>query len=147
MSTYQKVIIIGFLGDEPQTKHFEGGGQITNLSVATTENWKDKQTGEKRSLTEWHRVSLNGKLSELADKYLNKGSKVLIEGTLRTRKWTDGNNIERYTTEINGRNMTFMGSKDQSSNTQQNTGSAVDAYNQNKQTNEPIGEQDDDLPF
>jgi single-strand DNA-binding protein len=155
MSTFQQVIIVGHLGSEPQTKHFDGGSQLTNISIATTEYWIDKASGEKKELTEWHRVILNGKLSELADKYLKKGSKVLIEGKLRTRKYVDNANVERYTTEIVARNMTFMSSANSS---QDNQGSAVDQYNQKNQNqghagdqflNMPSGkeEEHDDLPF
>ena len=93
MSTYLKVIALGNIGQDPETKHFEGGGQLTNLSIATTETWKDKQTGEKKSVTEWSRVVFNGKLSEIVDKYVKKGDKILVEGKLRTRKWTNQNAV------------------------------------------------------
>lgn len=157
MSTFQQVIIIGNLGNEPETKHFDGGGRLTQMSIATTEHWNDKQTGEKKESTEWHRVIVNGKLSELAEKYLSKGSKVLIEGILRTRKYTGTDNIDRFTTEIVGRKMTFMSSSNSTNTNQQNQGSAVDAYNQkNKEQhagdqflNMPANgnEEHDDLPF
>ncbi len=153
MSTFQKTIVIGHLGSDPLTKHFDGGSQLTQLSIATTEHWSDKSSGEKKELTEWHRIVLNGKLSELAEKYLKKGSKVLIEGKLKTRKYTDASNIERYTTEIVGQNMTFMSSSNSSeSNQNTNESSAVDQY-MNKQPNNGIenppssSEEHDDLPF
>lgn len=153
MSTFQKMIIIGHLGSDPQTKHFDGGSQLSQLSIATTEHWTDKTSGEKKELTEWHRIVLNGKLSELAEKFLKKGSKVLIEGKLKTRKYTDGQNIERYTTEIVGQNMTFMSSaNNESTSSNDNNTSAVDQY-MTKQPNNGIenppssSEEHDDLPF
>lgn len=153
MSTFNKVVLVGNLGDDPQTNHFEGGNQITNISIATTESWNDKQTGEKKSLTEWTRVVFRNKLSELADKYLKKGSKVLIEGKLRTRKWTDNQNIDRYITEVHANNMVFLSSSNQSND---NQGSAVDKYQskQSEQTNSfadgdnhEKDEDEDSLPF
>lgn len=111
MSTFCKVTIVGNLGNDPETKRFDNGGQLTNLSVATTENWKDKNTGEKKSITEWNRVVMNGKLSEIAEKYLKKGDKVLIEGKLRTRKWTDQASVDHYTTEIICRELVMLSSK------------------------------------
>ena len=153
MSTYLKVIAVGNLGQDPETKHFDGGGQVTNISIATTENWKDKNTGEKKSITEWSRVSFNGKLSEIVDKYVKKGDKILVEGKLRTRKWTDANGIERYTTEIIANNMTMLGSKDSSGASSQPSQpvSAVDAYqnNQSKPNQETsnAAPEEDDLPF
>lgn len=112
MATYQKIIIIGHLGDDPKTTRFQSGGQVTQISVATTEYWNDRVTGEKKSQTEWHNVILREKLSELADKYLKKGSKVLIEGKNKTRKHTDSQGIERYVTEIVTDKMTFMSSSE-----------------------------------
>lgn len=96
-----KVIIVGNLGKDPEVKSFQNGGRICNLSLATSENWKDKQTGEKKERTEWHNVTLqNDGLVGVAERYLKKGSKVYIEGQLRTRKWQDQSGNDRYTTEI-----------------------------------------------
>ncbi|ANW46773.1 single strand DNA binding protein [Salmonella phage IME207] len=95
-----KVIIVGTLGNDPEVKYSASGSAIVNISVATSEQWKDKQTGEKKEQTEWHRIVIFGKLAEVAGEYLRKGSQVYIEGQLRTRKWTDSNGIDRYTTEI-----------------------------------------------
>lgn len=95
-----KVIIVGTLGNDPEVKYSASGSAIASLSVATSEQWKDKQTGEKKEQTEWHRVVIFGKLAEVAGEYLRKGSQVYIEGQLRTRKWTDSNGVDRYTTEI-----------------------------------------------
>ncbi len=96
-----KVILVGNLGRDPEIRNTQDGAKIASFSVATSETWKDKQTGERKDRTEWHRVAIfNERLTELAEKYLRKGSKVYLEGSLQTRKWTDTNNVERYTTEV-----------------------------------------------
>lgn len=95
-----KVIIIGRLGQDPEVRYAPSGSAFANLSVATSEQWRDKQTGEQKELTEWHRVVISGKLAEVAGEYLRKGSEVYLEGKLRTRKWTDQNGTDKYTTEI-----------------------------------------------
>jgi single-strand DNA-binding protein len=95
-----KVIIVGNLGQDPEVRYLQNGGAVANLSVATSESWKDKNTGEQKTETEWHRVVIYQKLAEIAGEYLRKGSKVYLEGKLKTRKWTDKDGIERYTTEI-----------------------------------------------
>ena len=95
-----RVTILGNLGNDPEVKYTASGSAIANLTVATSEEWKDKATGESKSQTEWHRVVLFGKLAEVAGEYLRKGSQVYIEGQLRTRKWTDNAGVEKYTTEI-----------------------------------------------
>ena len=105
-----KVILIGTLGKDPETKNFPNGGSLTQFSIATSESWKDKNTGERKEQTEWHRIVLNNRLGEIAQQYLRKGSKVYIEGSLRTRQWTDQNGQERYTTEIRGEQMQMLDS-------------------------------------
>lgn len=95
-----KVILVGNIGQDPDTKYMPSGGAVTNISVATSESWKDKQTGQPVERTEWHRVVFFNKLAEIAAQYLRKGSKVYIEGSLRTRKWQDQSGQDRYTTEI-----------------------------------------------
>jgi len=95
-----KVIILGTLGQDPEVRHMPNGGAVANVSVATSESWNDKVTGEKKEQTEWHRVVIFGKLAEIAGEYLRKGSKVYFEGQLRTREWTDNAGVEKYTTEI-----------------------------------------------
>ncbi|EEJ6976184.1 single-stranded DNA-binding protein, partial [Salmonella enterica] len=95
-----KVILVGNLGQDPEVRYLPNGNAVANLSLATSDTWKDKQTGEPKERTEWHRVVLYGKLAEVAGEYLRKGSQVYIEGELRTRKWTDQNGQERYTTEV-----------------------------------------------
>ena len=100
MASVNKVILIGNLGADPESRFAPSGDAICNIRLATTENWRDKSTGERREATEWHRVSFYGKLAEVAGQYLRKGSQVYIEGSLRTRKWQDKDGQDRYTTEI-----------------------------------------------
>ena len=118
-----RVTILGNLGNDPEVKYTNSGSAIANLTVATSESWNDKATGEKREAVEWHRVVLFGKLAEVAGEYLRKGSQVYIEGQLRTRKWTDNAGVEKYTTEIvvgmNGV-MQMLGGKQDSKPQQQN---------------------------
>ncbi|NHB93483.1 single-stranded DNA-binding protein [Photorhabdus cinerea] len=95
-----KVILIGNLGQDPEVRYMPNGGAVTNITLATSESWRDKQTGEMKEKTEWHRVVLFGKLAEVAGEYLRKGSQVYIEGSLQTRKWQDQNGQDRYTTEV-----------------------------------------------
>ena len=109
MRGVNKVIIVGNLGADPESRQFSNGGSVTNISVATSEQWTDKQTGERREATEWHRISLFNRLGEVAAQYLRKGSQVYIEGSLRTRKWQDQNGQDRYTTEIRADNMQMLG--------------------------------------
>ena len=106
-----KVILIGNLGQDPETKSLPSGSAVTNIRVATTEAWKDKQTGEKKEATEWHTVVFFDRLAEIAGQYLKKGSKVYIEGSLRTRKWQDKNGNDRYTTEVRANDMQMLDSK------------------------------------
>ena len=100
MAGINKVILVGNLGAKPEIKYASNGNAISNLSVATSESWTDKSTGQKQERTEWHRVSLFGKVAEIAGQYLDKGSKVYVEGKLQTRKWEDQNGQDRYTTEV-----------------------------------------------
>lgn len=106
-----KVILVGNLGNDPETKYMPSGSAVTNLSVATNESWKDKQTGEQKDRTEWHRVAMFGRLAEIAAEYLRKGSQVYIEGKLRTRKWQDQQGNDKYTTEIIADEMQMLGGR------------------------------------
>lgn len=137
-----KVILVGSLGRDPEVRFAKDGSKIVNMSVATSENWKDKQSGEKRERTEWHRVVVfNDRLADLAEKYLRKGSHVYLEGSLQTRKWTDQSGVEKYTTEIvlqkyKGE-MTFLGG-----------GKSQDSgYDQGKQQGAGFGQQQTQDPF
>ena len=104
-----KVIVVGNLGQDPETRYMPSGSAVTNLTVATNETWKDKQSGEQKERTEWHRVAMFGRLAEIAAEYLRKGSQVYIEGKLRTRKWQDKQGNDRYTTEIIADEMQMLG--------------------------------------
>ncbi|MFC4727863.1 single-stranded DNA-binding protein [Coralloluteibacterium thermophilus] len=104
-----KVILVGNLGADPETRYTQSGSAITNIRIATSEQWRDKQTGENQERTEWHRVVLFGKLGEIAGEYLKKGRQVYIEGSLRTNKYTDKDGIERYTTDIVANEMQMLG--------------------------------------
>ena len=110
MASINKVILIGNLGRDPETRYMPDGGAITNISVATTDKWKDKN-GEMQEKTEWHRVAFFGKLAEIAGEYLKKGSQVYVEGRLQTRKWQDKDGQDKYTTEIVANQMQMLGSR------------------------------------
>jgi single-strand DNA-binding protein len=111
MASVNKVIIVGNLGRDPETRYLPSGEAVTNISVATTSTWKDKASGEKKEETEWHRVSAFGRLAEIMGEYLKKGSQVYIEGQLRTRKWQDKEGKDRYTTEIRADVMQMLGAR------------------------------------
>jgi single-strand DNA-binding protein len=152
MAGINKVILVGNLGEKPELKYGGNGNAVTNLSVATSESWTDKNTGQKQEKTEWHRVILFGKLAEIAGQYLHKGSKVYVEGKLQTRKWQDKSGADRYTTEVvvssfNG-TLQMLDKRDpnatpetapQSQTPQQTTAPAVDPVT-------PV-DNDDDIPF
>jgi single-strand DNA-binding protein len=133
-ATYSKtnmsnVILVGTLGKDPETKTFGNGGSLTQFSIATSDSWTDKNTGEKKEQTEWHRIVLSNRLGEIAQQYLRKGSKVYIEGSLKTRQWTDQNGQERYSTEIRGDQMQMLDSPRGDNQSNYNQG----GYNQNQQ--------------
>ncbi len=106
-----KVILVGNLGSDPETRYMPSGGAVTNLSIATSDSWKDKQTGEQKERTEWHKVAMFGRLAEIAAEYLRKGSQVYVEGRLQTRKWQDRDGNDRYTTEIVANEMQMLGGR------------------------------------
>ncbi|GAB2808383.1 single-stranded DNA-binding protein [Comamonas piscis] len=112
MASVNKVIIVGNLGRDPEMRTFPSGDQVANVTIATTDRWRDKNSGENKEATEWHRVVFNGRLAEIVGQYLRKGSQVYIEGSLRTRKWTDqATGQERYATEIRADSMQMLGSR------------------------------------
>lgn len=135
MSSVNKAIILGRLGQDPETRNTASGAAVANLSIATSESWKDKTSGEKKEKTEWHRVVLFNRVAEVARDYLKKGSQVYIEGKLQTRKWQDNDGNDRYTTEIVGNELKMLGSK-------------ADSHTAPKQTQESKQDDfDDDIPF
>lgn len=158
MASVNRVILIGNLGKDPETRYAPSGDAFCTITVATTDTWKDKQTGEKKEVTEWHRVVFNGKLAEIAGQYLKKGRPVYIEGSLRTRKWTNKDGAEQYTTEIRADQMQMLGGRDDgdsrpSENSQQRPASS-DARQERsapKPQAAPAGggfaDFDDDIPF
>lgn len=112
MASVNKVIIVGNLGRDPEMRTFPSGDQVANVTIATTDRWRDKNTGENKESTEWHRIVFNGRLAEIVGQYLRKGSQVYVEGSLRTRKWTDqATGQERYATEIRADSMQMLGSR------------------------------------
>ena len=138
-----KVILIGNLGADPETRYMPSGGAVTNIRVATSESWKDKTTGEQQERTEWHNVALFGRLAEVAAEYLRKGSQVYIEGRLRTRKWQDREGNDRWTTEIVANDMQMLGSRGG-----QGAGAGAPPSRQVEPEPMPSGSDlDDDIPF
>jgi single-strand DNA-binding protein len=114
MASINKIILIGNLGADPETRQMPNGEAVTNLRIATTESWRDKGSGEKKEVTEWHRVVMFRKLAEIAGQYLKKGAAVYIEGRIRTRKWQDKDGQDRYTTEIEASEMKMLGGRQDS---------------------------------
>jgi single-strand DNA-binding protein len=151
MASVNKVIIVGNLGRDPETRYMPSGDAITNIAVATTDKWKDKSTGEQKEATEWHRISFFGRLAEVAGQYLKKGSQVYIEGKLRTRKYTDKDGVEKYSTEIVADVMQMLGSRQgggaaQMDDAAASRGSAAAAPTSARQPAN-INLEDDDIPF
>lgn len=150
-----KVILVGNLGNDPEIRYMPSGGAVASLTLATSESWRDKATGESKEKTEWHRVVLFGKLAEVAGEYLRKGSQVYVEGQLKTRKWQDQSGQDRYTTEVivQGFNgvMQMLGGRTQSTSSQ-SSGQQQRPQQQNQQQagpqySEPPMDFDDDIPF
>lgn len=153
-----KVILIGNLGKDPETKSFPSGGSITNTTLATTESWKDKQTGQMKENTEWHNLVFNDKLGEIAAKYLKKGSKIYVEGSLRTRSW-EKDGVKRYTTEIRVSEMQMLDGKPGGSGSAPMDDSSGGGYSRSErsaparapaQTSSPAMDapfEEDDIPF
>lgn len=139
-----KVILIGHVGKNPDTRHMPSGGEVTNLTLATSESWKDKNTGEQQERTEWHRVVFFNRLAEIAEEYLRKGSKVYIEGSLRTREW-EKDGVKRYTTEIVANEMQMLDSR--SGQDQDSPPIAAKPAQQDRPAPQQGGDFDDDLPF
>jgi single-strand DNA-binding protein len=111
MASVNKVILVGNLGRDPEVRTFPNGDRVANVTIATTDKWKDKQSNEMKEATEWHRIVFNGRLAEIVEQYLRKGAQIYVEGSLRTRKWTDKDGQEKYTTEIRADQMQMLGSR------------------------------------
>ena len=152
MRGVNKVILVGTLGRDPETKTFPNGGSLTQFSIATSESWIDKNTGERKEHTQWHRIVASNRLGEIAQQYLKKGSKVYIEGKLKTRQWTDQNGQERYTTEISANELQMLDSKGDSNYQQNQSQNTQQGYAQPKPQAQPTAgggtsDLEDDLPF
>ncbi|MFL2709059.1 MAG: single-stranded DNA-binding protein [Gammaproteobacteria bacterium] len=133
-----KVLIIGNLGADPEIKYTQAGSPVANLSVATSERWKDKNTGEQKEQVEWHRVVIFGRLAEIAEQYLKKGSKIFVEGKLQTRDWEDSEGKKRYTTEVVAREMTMLDSK----------GDSMESSSSSSSSSKPDNNKfEEDIPF
>lgn len=141
MSSVNKATILGNLGRDPEIRFMPGGEAVANLSIATSETWKDKNSGEKKEATEWHRVVFFGKVAELCQKYLAKGSKVYIEGMIKTRKWDDDKGVTRYSTEIMGREIKFLSPTSESEGRPQASSSTPPA------SSSSFNDVADDIPF
>lgn len=154
MSSLNKVQLIGRLGADPEIRYTRDGDAVANLSLATSERWKDKQSGEQKEATEWHRLSMFGRLAEIAGEYLKKGALIYVEGKLKTRKWTDKEGVERYTTEINVGEMKMLSGKQDgqgapSGGRDTNNGGRQPQQRpaQGQQNRRPPQQEDDDVPF
>lgn len=146
MAGINKVILVGNLGKDPEVRYLEGGTAVANFPIATSENYTDRSSGERKTITEWHNVVLWRGLAEVAEKYLKKGNQVYIEGKLRTRKWQDKDGHDRYTTEIVGDSMQMLGRKDDNSSSDTSQQSKSSGASSSAQIdNEPS--ETDDLPF
>lgn len=139
-----KVILVGHLGNDPETRYMPSGDAVTNVRLATSESWRDKNTGEQQDRTEWHSVAFFGRLAEIAGEYLRKGSQIYVEGRLRTRKWQDREGNDRYTTEIIANEMQMLGGRPGASAPAK---TADDVAPAPAPTGPPSDEFDDDIPF
>ena len=146
-----KVILVGNLGQKPEMRYTATQSAVANISIATTESWKDKESGEMRDKTEWHKVVYFGKLAEIVEKYLDKGSSVYIEGKLQTRKWQDKSGADRWTTEIVGNELTMLGSRSSGSDSSMGSNSQMGSSQSEspfpKDDYSGTGLTDDDIPF
>ncbi|MEO8188153.1 MAG: single-stranded DNA-binding protein [Burkholderiaceae bacterium] len=159
MASVNKVILIGNLGRDPETRYTADGAAVTNITIATSDRWKDKATGEMKEATEWHKVAFFGRLAEIAGEYLKKGRPVYVEGKLRTRKWQDKEGQDRYTTEVIADNMQMLGSREGMGGAPSDDGiedsrpparsasSSASARPITGKTTPSVAEMDDDIPF
>jgi single-strand DNA-binding protein len=147
MASVNKAIIVGNLGRDPETRYMPEGDAVTNITVATTETWKDKTTGEKKEQTEWHRITFYRKLAEVAGQYLKKGSQVYIEGKLKTRKYTDKDGVEKFATEIIADTMQMLGSKQGANDSPHSRGDEPPSSRPAKAAPNFSDIEDSDIPF
>jgi single-strand DNA-binding protein len=156
MASVNKVILVGNLGADPETRYMPNGDAVCNIRLATTESWKDKASGEKKEITEWHRVVFYRKLAEIVNQYVKKGSALYIEGRIRTRKWQDKEGQERYTTEIEASEMQMLGGRGQGggesagappARQQGNTGGGGAPARRPESSGGSFDDMDDDIPF
>ena len=145
--TLNKVMLIGHLGDEVKMHYFEGGNCIGRFPLATNETYTNRQTGERVTNTDWHNIVVRNKAAEICEKYLSKGDKVYIEGRLKTRKWQDEKGNDRYSTEIQCSDFTFLSTKKESENNANTAAQSKPVAQSPQTTSKPIEEADDDLPF
>ena len=157
MASVNKVILVGNLGKDPETRYMSSGDAVCNITIATSESWKDKNSGEKREVTEWHKIVFYRKLAEIAGQYLRKGSSVYIEGRIRTRKWQDKDGNDRYTTEIEATEMQMLGSRQSGGQSDQGgyqpppsprpAGSGTSGQQQRQPQRQAYDDLGDDIPF
>jgi single-strand DNA-binding protein len=152
MASVNKVIVVGNLGADPETRYMPSGDAITNIRVATTDRWKDKSSGEMKEATEWHRIAFFGRLAEIAGQYLKKGSQVYVEGRIRTRKWQDKEGQDRYTTEIVADVMQLLGKREGMGDAAPREGgepaaAGAGAKPAAKKPATSLADMDDDIPF
>jgi single-strand DNA-binding protein len=145
--TLNKVMLIGHLGDEVKMHYFEGGGCVGRFPLATNETYVSKQTNERVTNTEWHAIVVRNKAAEICEKYLSKGDRIYVEGRLKTRKWQDESGNEKYSTEIQCTDFTFLTTKKESEGQTASKPTTPKQIDNQQMANEPIGEEDDDLPF
>lgn len=149
MASVNRVTILGNLGQDPTVRYSPDGAAVTNISIATTSSWKDKNSGEKREETEWHKVVFYGRLAEIAGEYLKKGKPVYVEGRLKTRKWQNKEGVDQYTTEVIADSMQLLGGREESAQTpapQQRQAPAAQPQAQ-RQPAANLADMDDDIPF
>src|SRR5262245_35952482 len=149
MASVNKVILVGNLGADPESRYMPNGDAVCNIRLATTESWKDKTSGEKKEITEWHRIVFYRRLAEIAAQYLKKGAPVYIEGRIRTRKWVDKNGKERYTTEIEATEMQMLGRRESQGDTPRDSagGNGGGSAPRKPAANSNAGDFEDDIPF
>ena len=147
MASVNKVILVGNLGKDPESRVTGSGEAVCTFSIATTESWRDKATGDKKEVTEWHKVVAYGKLAEIAGEYLRKGSQVYVEGKIKTRKWQDNNGQDRYTTEIIASTLTMLGKKGDDEGDYRQPAKQHGASSNRRNEAPPTNDLDDDIPF